>query len=537
MTSSMEKREPKRPDAEEELLANALFGDASGAISMCGRESKFARESDQEVGDDCRTGAPQTDVSGHRNWSDDSGSDSDDEAAVAGAKANGSSTTTTKRKHRDILDSSAWVDSDDETQKIDVSATNRLRKLRRTEEETILSGAEYSRRLRAQFCKMNPATAWAALPKDGSRVSLKIASAVADDMTDGMAVDLFQSSKSMLRARGAGAFSLKREHLDVLRVKDANIEDRSESVVQALEFHPRRSLMLTAGLDKKLRLFDVDGKFNRKVQGVAFRDMPIRSAHFSGCVAGSVGAEEIVVTGRRPFFYTVDLGSAKVMKVPSIAGRDEKSWENMVSSPDGRWLAFLGNDGYIILVSGKSKRWVANLKMNGNVRAAAFSPNGEELITVGTEGDVYRWSLADRRCLHRHRDEGNMSATALAVSPNGKYYAVGSTAGVVNVYDAALAAQSDAPAPMKSIMNLTTPIDGLEWNHDSQILALRSHRLKDQFKLVHCPSFTTFQNWPTASTPLGYSTCQSFSPHSGFLALGNDKGKVLLYRLKHYTRI
>jgi U3 small nucleolar RNA-associated protein 18 len=28
-----------------------------------------------------------------------------------------------------------------------------------------------------------------------------------------------------------------------------------------------------------------------------------------------------------------------------------------------------------------------------------------------------------------------------------------------------------------------------------------------------------------------------FSPKSGFLALGNDKGRVLLYRLKHYSDV
>lgn len=28
-----------------------------------------------------------------------------------------------------------------------------------------------------------------------------------------------------------------------------------------------------------------------------------------------------------------------------------------------------------------------------------------------------------------------------------------------------------------------------------------------------------------------------FSPKSGFLALGNDKGRVLLYRLKHYCDV
>ena len=30
--------------------------------------------------------------------------------------------------------------------------------------------------------------------------------------------------------------------------------------------------------------------------------------------------------------------------------------------------------------------------------------------------------------------------------------------------------------------------------------------------------------------------CCSFSPHSGFVAIGNDKGRVLLYRLNHYMQ-
>lgn len=91
---------------------------------------------------------------------------------------------------------------------------------------------------------------------------------------------------------------------------------------------------------------------------------------------------------------------------------------------------------------------------------------------------------------------------------------------------------------------------------------------------------TVFANWPTGSTPLRYVTSFDFSPHSGttydptyqyaahqpatrmhascfrgtvaeglvlivlllavggvllgYFAVGNDRGKVLLYRLRHY---
>ena len=51
---------------------------------------------------------------------------------------------------------------------------------------------------------------------------------------------------------------------------------------------------------------------------------------------------------------------------------------------------------------------------------------------------------------------------------------------------------------------------------------------------AHVGGAHVFANWPTAATPLGKVECCAFSPHSGFLAAGNDKGKVLLWRLNHY---
>ena len=51
---------------------------------------------------------------------------------------------------------------------------------------------------------------------------------------------------------------------------------------------------------------------------------------------------------------------------------------------------------------------------------------------------------------------------------------------------------------------------------------------------IHLPTHTVFSNWPTSSTPLSYVQCMAFTPNSGYLAIGNDKGKVLLYRLNHF---
>lgn len=148
------------------------------------------------------------------------------------------------------------------------------------QDETVISGSEFHARLREQFRKMNPASAaWARLPDPAD--------------AGGGALDLFQSSASLLQR----SKRLQPGRLNVTRVKNANIHAPSEAVVQALAFHPRKPLLLTAGFDKKLRLFSADGIRNELVQTVVIPDLPIHAAAY--CQRG----EQVVMTGRRPFFY------------------------------------------------------------------------------------------------------------------------------------------------------------------------------------------------------------------------------------------
>lgn len=61
---------------------------------------------------------------------------------------------------------------------------------------------------------------------------------------------------------GAGALLGRNKQLasgliETTRLKDANQQEPSKSVVQSVEFHPAGQLLLTAGLDKRLRLFQV----------------------------------------------------------------------------------------------------------------------------------------------------------------------------------------------------------------------------------------------------------------------------------------
>jgi U3 small nucleolar RNA-associated protein 18 len=112
--------------------------------------------------------------------------------------------------------------------------------------------------------------------------------------------------------------------------------------------------------------------------------MPIYCANFLG------NTGNVVVSGRRPFFYIYDAVAGKIDHVPRIKGREEKSWEKHVVSPDGKLIALMGNDGYIVLVDSHSKHWVGDLKCNGSVRALSFTPDGKYIVASGSDGDVYR---------------------------------------------------------------------------------------------------------------------------------------------------
>lgn len=301
--------------------------------------------------------------------------------------------------------------------------------------------------------------------------------------------------------------------------------------------------MFSVGLDKTLRLFHIDGKDNQKVQSYFIKDMPIFSANFTP------DGSEIILTGRRNYFYSLGLESGRVTRTFGIRGtsitvivltsigRQERSFEWSYVSPCNKYIIVLGKDGYIILLSAKTKQWVANLKMNSGVVDVAFSPSSNQLWSLGFDGSVYQWNLDTKSCLHVFTDNGSILGTAISISPNEKLIAVGSSSGVVNLYDIDTVTASENPQPKKVIMNLTTSVSNILFHPGSDLLVISSKTLKDSLKIIHIPTLQVVKNWPTDATPLGYVFTTAFSPDGQYLTIGNDKGKVLLYRLEAFAQL
>ena len=462
----------------------------------------------------------------------------------------------TERVHDDAGDDAptagVWEDPDDANSTVNVARLARLRKLRTDEAETDLDGARYVARIRKQHRRLHQRTGWADIDEKARSNGSKDASSALSH--------LLREGGAMVEEDGGLASSgraLPQGTLEATRVRDANAAEPSNAVLRSVAFHANGALFLTAGLDKTVRLFDIDGTNNPKVQGVFFEDLPVHKACFAN------GGAAVVAAGRRDYFYVYDLAQGAVERVAPLVGRPEKSLESFVQSPetDGSahlndpMLAFLGADGHVPLVSLKSRTCVGAVKMNGSARSAAFAADGRHLLTAGGDSTTYVWDLRNqKRCVEKIVDDGALTVTALAASPSGAHVAFGSESGVVNVYETrgfrTFGSVGDGngneppstggyrretrPKPTRALMNLTTSADALTFNGDGQMLAMSSRLKRDALRLVHLPSCTVFSNWPSSKTPLHYVWCTAFSPTGGYLAVGNARGKALLYRIHAY---
>lgn len=216
-----------------------------------------------------------------------------------------------------------------------------------------------------------------------------------------------------------------------------------------MEFHPNGQIALVAGLDKTLRLFEIDGKQNPHLQSIFFEDMPIFSAHFTA------DGKEIILSGNKPFFYVYDISANRVDKVRRIVGAEkQRKLKRMLVSPDNAYIIFIGDNGQILVLSNKSKTLLSTLKMPVRViTTACFTPDGNQLYVASSasttfgavlirlvahispgSGEIYCWDMATFTLQRKYKDEGAMKVTCMAISSDGQYQALGQDSGVVNIY-------------------------------------------------------------------------------------------------------
>lgn len=315
--------------------------------------------------------------------------------------------------------------------------------------------------------------------------------------------------------------------LEFKKVRDLNCETYSEGPwINSVEFHVNSSVGLVAGNNGVATLYAVDGKKNNKLHSVAFEQFPILCAKFSQ------NGNEAVLGSRYSHIYSYDLMSAKPIRVPLPPNMTQ--FKKFVVSPDSRLIAAAGKWGEVHLLTAASKERISTLKQDSDVTALTFDPQGSLLYSHSDSGEVTIWDVNMRRVKHKFMDEGALQGTTLAISSSNQFLAAGSAQGVVNLYGVEDVLKQKLPKPRKTIMNLTTSISDLKFNCTSEILAFSSAEIKNSVKLLHVSSGTVFSNFPSFETKLGNVNVLNFSPGSGYVAFGNKKSTVALYRLKYY---
>ncbi|CCL98939.1 uncharacterized protein FIBRA_00946 [Fibroporia radiculosa] len=444
----------------------------------------------------------------------------------------------------------AWADPDDPTLQVSLATDKRRRKLRDALAEDIVAGRDYERRLRRQFEKINPTPNWAAdarkkLHPARAKRRRASASSSSDSSDDNDALpDLLSDTRGILKG-GKRPKELRPGKISIERLRDANLSAKAEGEVKVVQFHPSPQIpvLLVASTDRRLRLFNIDGHTNPHLQTVHIPDLPSANAMFHP------GGKSILLTGPRPYYYTYDLETNTAQRSPrglwgttfsnpNVAAQDA-SMEICAFDPSGEVLAVAGRRGHVHLVDWKGQgQVVGSVKMNVGVKSLWWAGGDRgELMGLGENSEVYVWDVGQRRCIRRWKDDGGFGSHIMSGDRAGRHLAVGSRTGLVNVYgpEASLGSQTGRPKLLKTIGNLTTSITSLRFNHDSQLLAMASNTKKDQMRLIHVPSLTAFSNWPTSSTPLGHVSSIDFSRGSEHIAIGNSRGRVLLYHLKDFS--
>lgn len=315
-----------------------------------------------------------------------------------------------------------WVDEDDKEIQISISNKNNLKKLKKTKNEDYISGVEFQERLRDQFSKMNNKSdiyKWAFESEDTEK---------ADDETEESTTsinNLLKTDKSLIDKSITDKMSKDSSILNLKQIPNLNKESPHASIISAISFHPsKENLVLSSGLDKKLKLYSISSNEDNKssnVQTVNTIDMPIFSAKF-------LNINEVLISGRRKHYFVYDIESNKLERCNGIGNfsqnKEIRSLEKLFVGQNN--YCFGTDDGYILMYDKHNKTYRYDIKINGSVNSVCFDGNGVNLYAVGDQSEVYVFDLRKyRNCVSKFNDSGNFNTTYMDISKDNSYLATG----------------------------------------------------------------------------------------------------------------
>jgi U3 small nucleolar RNA-associated protein 18 len=546
-------------DEIEEQLEKLIFGDEAGFLS--GLQAPTARkdlvlrpDSDEEVSGE---EGDLDDVPDDRLFFLDPGTGDAPERIAGDGKQPGG------------CDQPAWIDSDDERLTVSLASNTRLRKLRDTEADDIISGREYIQRLRRQYEILHPTPAWVEYARKRRKTAKSNGSDYSDSdisIDDGSSTvqplaSLLHSGGLLVNIKSQSSTrrrKLRPEVIDIQRTKD--VAGHGASSVDTLQFHPYYPLLLSAGPSSTVYLHYISPQPpnpNPLLTSLHMKGTSLHTAAFCCPGTESTSSEQdptrIFLAARRRFFHTWSLTSGSVSKISrpvyGDARTEQRTMENFKISPCGRYMGLVGSarkgGGSINVLSTDTMQWICSCRIDsgGGVADFAWWRDGNGFAVVGKNGEVSEYDISRARVVMRWLDEGAVGTTVISLGGEGggklggdRWVAIGSSSGIVNIYDRRefdeSAKISTRPKAAKSLDQLTTPTSHLVFSADGQMLVIASRWKRDALRLVHLPTCSVYRNWPTDKTPLGRVASVSVSPDGMYMAVGNEQGKIKLWEIR-----
>ena len=466
----------------------------------------------------------------------------------------------------------------------------------------MINGREYIRRLRRQYQRLHPTPAWAAVPianngltrrqhsgasQSPGRSDSDISGASTDDETISpqpptqALSELLRTAGSLTRPAGSSdrqsstqRSKLRPDVLDIQRSKD--IVSKGPSSVDCLHFHPYYPLILSSGPSSTISVHHISPhppNPNPLLTSLHIKNNPLHSTVFLTQATDS-SETTICLSSRRRYIHTWSLTSGRITKIgrpftstPHLR-LTQRSTESLLPSPCGRYLGLIGSSrkggGFINVFSSNTHQWLCACRVDsrGGIADFAWWRDGEGFSAVGKNGECSEYDIREKTVVGRWIDEGAVGTTVISLGGRtrnedhrlggNRYVAVGSSSGIVNIYDRKdwSTPQSETqqhsiparPSPLHTFKHLTTPTSILSFSPDGQVLALASRWKRDALRLVHLPSCTVYRNWPTEKTPLGRISSLAWSAGAGtgpdgegrllWLAVGNEQGAVRLWEIR-----
>lgn len=308
---------------------------------------------------------------------------------------------------------------------------------------------------------------------------------------------------------------------DFKRLKDFNFEPHASSAAVSVNFHHENELALCATAGGILNLFRVDGTVNGILHTMSFSNVSVAASNFSRANG------KVIVCGKGSLLFW-DLESGRVEKSYFPDGVDIQG--DFVQADATDTLGVLGSQS-VGIFSQKSRTCVMNLKMNAPVRSFVFNSFDREVICSAADGKLYCWDVRMQRCLKIAK--GFDSVTRMCTSSDGARLITGLENGIINIYDFANVTwdtiQKEEQRAERSVSSLSTSITYLSTGPRFEFVVASSSLERNALKIIHLPSLSVLNTWPTSSTPLHFVTAHAVNRDGSVLAVANARGRVLTY--------